>query len=313
MKSRIVAFALSSSFLVAGCIAQPATEPTPPNEEAATAGGKSDSVSADNWTYFTARPDLRKCMAPLCGGYWVKRVNQPKTKCIDGSWQKECYVADLDWSSLGLSDVETADANAAAQAAEIVLRGKLAPAAYPQFDLASFAVEEGWRGATSNAPSGTFYRVKDSGVKCITYPCPTVQGVKLNKNAKPISNYSGLDLAPSGASQEQIDQAWQDMTGPGLVVAATTETVTGPAGKGTGLTASQFYTRIAHVAATGCHTTGCSGEICAPADQNIMSICVYKAEYACYQKLGTCEVQPDGSCGFTPTAELKACLSQYGL
>ena len=44
-----------------------------------------------------------------------------------------------------------------------------------------------------------------------------------------------------------------------------------------------------------------------------MSICIYKAEFACYQQYGQCEAQPGGKCGFSPTAELEKCLSQYGL
>ena len=243
MKAAFFSVALGASLLVGGCIAQPATEGAAPNEEA-TNTGKADAVNADNWTYFTARPDLRKCISPLCGGYWVRRVNQPQTKCIDGTWQKECYVAELDWSNVGLSDAEASDANAAAGGSQIVLRGTLVKANYAQFNLAAFSVDEGWRAATDHAPTGTFYRVHDSGVKCITYPCPTVKGVKLNKNANPTASYAGLDLAPSGAAQAQLDQAWQDMTGNGLVVAAKTQTVTGPAGKGAGLSASQFYTRI---------------------------------------------------------------------
>ena len=33
-------------------------------------------------------------------------------------------------------------------------------------------------------------------------------------------------------------------------------------------------------------------------------------EFACYQQLGECAVQDDGACGWTPTAELTACLDE---
>lgn len=58
--------------------------------------------------------------------------------------------------------------------------------------------------------------------------------------------------------------------------------------------------------AAPCLKTGCSGTVCA--DEEMMSTCEYKPEYACYQK-ATCERQPDGACGWTENAELEACLA----
>jgi len=58
-----------------------------------------------------------------------------------------------------------------------------------------------------------------------------------------------------------------------------------------------------------CIRGGCSGELCVSPDSPILdTICVFREEYACYQN-ATCERQPDDSCGWTPTADLSACLS----
>lgn len=57
-----------------------------------------------------------------------------------------------------------------------------------------------------------------------------------------------------------------------------------------------------------CRVTGCSGEICA--DQDIVSVCVWKPEYVCY-RTAKCERQSDEKCGWTMTSELNACLNQY--
>jgi hypothetical protein len=57
--------------------------------------------------------------------------------------------------------------------------------------------------------------------------------------------------------------------------------------------------------ADGCRRTGCSGQICA--DEDMVSTCEYRQEYACY-KDAACERQPDGKCGWTPSAALTACL-----
>lgn len=59
-------------------------------------------------------------------------------------------------------------------------------------------------------------------------------------------------------------------------------------------------------AAAPCIKTGCSGIICA--DEELMSTCEYKPEYACYQD-ARCERQGDGACGWTETPELQACLA----
>src|SRR3989344_8635370 len=57
----------------------------------------------------------------------------------------------------------------------------------------------------------------------------------------------------------------------------------------------------------GCLATGCSGQICS--DEDVISTCEYKAEYACY-KTAKCERQEDGKCGWTPTEDLVTCLGE---
>ena len=58
-----------------------------------------------------------------------------------------------------------------------------------------------------------------------------------------------------------------------------------------------------------CFRTGCSGEVCS--DENVLTVCIYRPEYACYDH-ATCERQPTGECGWTPTPELDACLAGAG-
>ena len=54
-----------------------------------------------------------------------------------------------------------------------------------------------------------------------------------------------------------------------------------------------------------CKATGCSGTVCS--DQDVVTTCEFKAEYACYRD-ATCTRQADGQCGWTQTPELDACL-----
>lgn len=56
-----------------------------------------------------------------------------------------------------------------------------------------------------------------------------------------------------------------------------------------------------------CYVGGCSSQLCT--DQpGAISTCEYTASYGCY-RTATCERQPSGSCGWTQTAALKACLA----
>src|SRR5262249_44715728 len=91
----------------------------------ATAADDSELVagasSASSSTYYTLRPDLRRCASPMCGGVFVQRVNRASTRCVDGSWASECYVADVSLDSLGFTDAE----KASFESSPIVVRGEI--------------------------------------------------------------------------------------------------------------------------------------------------------------------------------------------
>ena len=58
-----------------------------------------------------------------------------------------------------------------------------------------------------------------------------------------------------------------------------------------------------------CRVSGCSGQLClGPNDGDGITTCIFRPEYACYRS-ASCEPQASGACGWTPTAELKACLA----
>lgn len=57
-----------------------------------------------------------------------------------------------------------------------------------------------------------------------------------------------------------------------------------------------------------CKRGGCSGQLCLDASaQSPASTCQWKAQYACYQA-ADCVKQTTGTCGFTQTDTLTACL-----
>lgn len=58
-----------------------------------------------------------------------------------------------------------------------------------------------------------------------------------------------------------------------------------------------------------CVVGGCNGILCVDQrDEPVMTTCEYREEYACY-RTARCEPQRDGQCGWTDTAELRACIA----
>lgn len=56
-----------------------------------------------------------------------------------------------------------------------------------------------------------------------------------------------------------------------------------------------------------CVPGGCSGTICSD-EEGVVSTCEWRPEYACYKE-AECKRQDDGSCGWTQTETLTACLA----
>jgi hypothetical protein len=252
--------------------------------------------------YFLVRQDVRRCMSPLCGGYFVKRVNQSWTRCANGRRMRECYVAEIDWK--GQPEVDPGKA---------LLRGDIIARRFPRFgNLGALRVSESWQSPSDKPATGTFFRVRDRGVRCITHPCLSHSATKLASTVT--TNIAGVDLAGAGASGEMISEGAAAMTEPdGVIVAGYFASVTGPGGRAQTLKATKFYlpagTQVGGQppGARRCFKTGCSSEVCA--DRDVVTTCIFRPEFACYQK-AVCARQANGECGFTQTAELTACLAR---
>ncbi len=57
-----------------------------------------------------------------------------------------------------------------------------------------------------------------------------------------------------------------------------------------------------------CFVGGCSSQLCGEKEDEMVSTCEWKNEYACYRKT-KCERQSSGQCGWTETPEFKSCLA----
>lgn len=313
--SRIsVAFALAALPLATACT-DDSMSPNGADEFAADDATEGDDAKADIasgvYTYYFVSPDFRRCAAPFCGGVYYRLANATQTRCSDGVKKERCYAASADWARLGLGTVGTDKVFSALNTlgGEILVRSTISKRDWGN-GLGKFAnlnPREAWLPQGPNEAAGPLAKVEDSGVRCITWPCPSYNEKKLNSSASAALAELGWD--ESGATDEQIGNALDKMHTDGLIIAGSRYTITGPGGPGKARSVTQFFLRATDepvAPAKQCRATGCSGQICA--DEDRFSTCEFRPEYACYQQ-ATCEVQADGECGWTQTAELQACLA----
>ncbi len=197
-------------------------------------------------TFFRGRQDVRRCASPLCGGLFVSRVNFTLTRCADGRYASECYVASFDLSALALTGDERKGFLQALNLGRVVVRGTIRAQAFSGFgNLGELVVTEGWRGAGDRAPTGRFYRLRDTFTRCTTFPCPMVHEAKLNSTVS--RNIAAVDLTRARVSDALVKNGYLALTGAdGLIVAGAHGVVSGPGGTMLGLSASQFYMRVRH-------------------------------------------------------------------
>src|SRR3990167_1352304 len=143
-------------------------------DEVAVADGELGSATR---SYVVLRRDLRRCVAPLCGGYWAHDVNRANLN--------ERYVSALDFTNSNLLPEHQDDVRNAGDF-EGVLYGKLGPAE-ARFNTRTFLVTSAWRGMPGvkfNQPADTFYRVVSTSIQCFAAPCPTLSATKLHTRSK---------------------------------------------------------------------------------------------------------------------------------
>ena len=190
-----------------------------PSDTADTAGDPADTTGADlaRRGVFAVEPDARLCPSPWCGGYWVHLVNRKETTCADGTVAPRCYVADIDWTLLGLPPEQLEKLRAATAAGLVLLGGHLELRGFPTFEgLGILVARLAWQAATAQTPAGIFYRTEDLGFVCIAYPCFNIRAHVLNTLA--MKDISGLDLSAVKATDEQLAAAARALKAGTLIV-----------------------------------------------------------------------------------------------
>lgn len=273
--------------------------------------GKADGAADGVYTYFEVWTDMRKCASPMCGGFFLHRLNRTSTVCHDGAASWNCYVPELDLSQSELSDdlqaalLDAANRDAMSLGAIALVRGRFAPKTYAGFgNKGRFIVTEAWVAENDSVSEGVFVKARDNGLRCIQAPCPTVTEKALNTSRS--ANLAGLDWSAGGFDQDQISKFWNEMANDsGVIVAGDRYTFKQNNVTAKGRTATAVYRRLQSV--QPCYTGGCSGQYCSD-QEGLISTCEFRPEYACYDT-ATCERQDDGACGWTETPELDACLA----
>ena len=194
------------------------------------AGPASSDPAAVGASFYVVRADPRLCPSPLCGGYWVALANRARTRCGDGALRPRCYVAkfvDEARQPLSAEVPQEALVRAASEAQEFTGFGK----------LGVLVVAEVWKPVGGPA-KGDFYRLRDTGVRCIRAPCFSKRAARLNGQAR--FTFSDLDLRPIGVTNDDLAVALLDPQG---LLASGNVLMTGDGGRL--FRASRVYLRAA--------------------------------------------------------------------
>lgn len=158
--------------------------------------------------FIVTRVDARKCAYPVCGGYFVKAVNSPVTRCADGTLARECHAVEIDARALGWSDEQRVAFEGAFGQGKALVKGALEPQPRGLYTGEVLRVSEAWQGqGGTKRPLGTFYSLKNNGIVCIQAPCPSFSLTTLNRPT-PERTIDSPDFSPAHASQEAVQAAW---------------------------------------------------------------------------------------------------------
>lgn len=251
------------------------------------------SASPSNAGYYlVTRRDFRRCAAPACGGVFVKRVNAPTTTCADGSKQAECYVSAISFPGMNLSDREEAELRAKVENGTALIKARQYKSKQNGTTYGTLKANEGWIGATGSAIDGTFLRVADNGLRCITAPCPSTTAYTLNSSDSHNVVNVGLANTIAPAEPALLERAQNALvTKEGVLVAggvALPKCL--PSAKcGPFVTVSEIFLPFAHTEGTACGGRGM--KTCNP------------SQFCGYTEAAICgRADAAGSCSYKPEA-----------
>ena len=118
---------------------------------------------------YVVRHDPRLCPSPMCGGYWVALANGARTRCARRTAAtRRCYVArafDAAARPVGASPEECARSRALTRTRSRARQARR-----------SARRPRSTHPAGTAAVSGGYYRVVDTGIRCVRAPCFSYRG-----------------------------------------------------------------------------------------------------------------------------------------
>ncbi len=191
--------------------------------------------------YVTVRRDFRKCMFPMCGGYYVKAAEGAKLRCVDGSSALECYVPELQLTALKLTAAQNDTLQGALGSA--ILYGQIAPKTINGAAWGTFVVQKAWVAPNEGATKGALYFVSDNP----TASGRKYQGVRLNYSAR--RTFDAIDFGAAPGSDAQWSEATTAAgTDAGVILGGA---ITGPTSAKL-FEADQFFFRFPGKAVASC-------------------------------------------------------------
>lgn len=298
MKLELTSLLLGVSLLsfvgVAGCAADTANGNDAESAVDSSEDDLTGGVSNSGYYVVTSR-DTRKCTPPICGGFFVKRVNAAQTVCPDGVKRDVCYVSEITLNGVGLSANEEASFRTALEDGKALIKARIYKRTVKGGVFGTLKANEAWLGATGSPADGSFYRVTDNGLRCIKAPCPSLTVGTLNSSDSVNVGLLHLDQTKVPASDDTIANAFQATgTKDGILIAGGVALPKCVPNSNCGpfATASEFYLRVVHSEGKTCGGLtglGCSadqfcqwkeGDICGAADAT--GVCAYRPD-VCYE------------------------------
>lgn len=232
----ILGLVTACATLVTGCTTSP-TEDELAGESADDDGGKADGTGY--YGYFAI-----EAFDPPNGnaGYHVSMVNRSSITCGDDTKSPECFVEAIDWSATAFpKSVADSFERSIGRGQQLLLQGDIMEP-YGDEPRIMFGVNEVWLPGVDTTDTyfvmdGIFVMAKDNGRRCVVAPCSNIDETRLNANRK--AAIDGIKFDASGADQQAIELATNQLTDEGVIVVGDRYYSRGAKGR----TANQFFTK----------------------------------------------------------------------
>jgi hypothetical protein len=197
--------------------------------------------------FYTIQLDYRLCPAPTCGGWWLTKVNQytvkPSDELLSGSITpiipNPIHVTKIDYTALHLKPSQILVFENNIGAGRAFIRGVVAPYTVQNYPTNLLKATGTWLAVNDTVASGPYMNVRSTGIVCITTPCPYYEAQLLNIGYRTLVHE--LDLKRAELTDKQLQVAWNEVSGKGLIMTGLRYSSQGQTGSGLGVAATRVF------------------------------------------------------------------------